>query len=407
VPVRRAGADAMSELLPVPDARAAVLAATGRLGDEPVALDAALGRALAEDVVAAGNVPPFDSSAMDGFAVVAGESGRTLEIVGESRAGTPSPVTVGPSTAVRISTGAAVPAGATAVAPVEETSEQDGVVVMRAEAPAGDNVRPAGDDMAAGELVLRAGTELGAPAIGLAAGAGRAEVRCARRPRVAVLVTGDELVDPGAPLGPGQIHESNGLTLAALVRRAGAELAERHRVPDDRDATVAVIGRALESADVLVLSGGVSVGPHDHVRPALEQLGVEQRFWRVALRPGKPTWFGTRGETLVFGLPGNPVSAIVTFHLFVKPALRALQGLEPLPQRFVVELTQDVRRNPRRTETVRVTLAHAPDGRTLATTTGPQNSHLLTSVAGADAIAFVSGGPGDAPAGSTVEAERL
>jgi molybdopterin molybdotransferase len=397
----------VTDLLAIADARQVVLGATGRLGDEVVPLDEALGRALAEDVVAAGNVPPFDSSAMDGFAVVAGDAGRRLEIVGESRAGAPAATAVEPPVAVRISTGAAVPEGASAVVPVERTREEDGHVVVEIDSPHGDNVRPAGDDMEAGQCVLSAGAELNAAAIGLAAGAGRAELRCARRPRVAVLVTGDELVDPGRPLGPGQIHESNGLTLAALVRRAGADLAQRHRIPDDRDATVAIIERALANADMLVMSGGVSVGPHDHVRPALEQLGVEQRFWGVKLQPGKPTYFGTRDQTLVFGLPGNPVSAIVTFHLFVRTALRALQGLDPLPRRFAVELTEDVRRNPRREQAVRVTLADEPDGRTLATTTGPQNSHLLTSVVGADALAFIAPGDGAAPAGSPAEAERL
>jgi molybdopterin molybdotransferase len=397
----------MSDLLAIADGRRVVLDATGRLGDEVVPLDEALGRALAEDVVAAGNVPPFDSSAMDGFAVVAGDAGRRLEIVGESRAGAPAAMVVEPPVAVRISTGAAVPEGASAVVPVERTREEDGHVVVEIDSPHGDNVRPAGDDMEAGQCVLSAGAELNAAAIGLAAGAGRAELRCARRPRVAVLVTGDELVDPGRPLGPGQIHESNGLTLAALVRRAGADLAQRHRIPDDRDATVAIIERALANADMLVMSGGVSVGPHDHVRPALEQLGVEQRFWGVKLQPGKPTYFGTRDQTLVFGLPGNPVSAIVTFHLFVRTALRALQGLDPLPHRFTVHLTEDVRRNPRREQAVRVTLADEPDGRTLATTTGPQNSHLLTSVVGADALAFIAPGEGAIPAGSTAEAERL
>ena len=397
----------MNDLLGIADARRVVLDATGRLGNEVVPLDEALGRALAEDVVAAGNVPPFDSSAMDGFAVVAGEAGRRLEIVGEARAGAPAATVVEPPIAVRISTGAAVPQGASAVVPVERTHEDDGHVVVEIDSPEGDNVRPAGDDMEAGQRVLTAGTELNAAAIGLAAGAGRAEQRCARRPRVAVLVTGDELVDPGRPLGPGQIHESNGLTLAALVRRAGADVAQRHRVPDDRDATVEIIERALAEADVLVMSGGVSVGQHDHVRPALGQLGVEQRFWGVKLQPGKPTYFGTRGQTLVFGLPGNPVSAIVTFHLFARTALRALQGLDPLPPRFTVHLAEDVRRNPRREQAVRVTLADEPDGRTLASTTGPQNSHLLTSVVGADAIAFIAPGDGAVPTGSTAEAERL
>jgi molybdopterin molybdotransferase len=339
---------------------------------------------------------------MDGFAVRSGPAGRRLTVVGESRAGAPAGVGVGDGEAVRISTGAALPEGADAVLQLELVSEHDGAVTLHEETVPGRNIRSPGEDLRSGAVVLRAGDRLGAAAVGVAAAAGRAGVRCARLPRVAVLATGDELVEAGAPLAPGQLHDSNGLTLAALVTRAGCDVVHRARVPDDADGTRASIEQALEKADVLIISGGVSVGPHDHVKGALAALGVEEVFWRVALRPGKPTWFGTRGRTLVFGLPGNPVSAMVTFLLFARPALAALQGAAADPPRERAVLTQAIPRSPERDECARVRVR---DGR--AELTGPQGSHQLTSMLAADALAIVLRGDGDLPAGSEVELERI
>jgi len=242
----------------------------------------------------------------------------------------------------------------------------------------------------------------GPAALGLAAAAGVATVRCGRVPRVAILGTGDELVAPGASLAPGQIHDTNTLTLAGLARQAGADVAVAARVGDTRPATTAAIREALERADVTLVSGGVSVGPHDHVKPALGELGVEERFWRVALRPGKPTWFGVRGDRLVFGLPGNPVSAMVTFLLFVRPALRALQGAAGVQERGRATMAVALPRHPGRDECVRVRL---DDGR--AVPTGPQGSHILSSMLGADALAIVPMGNGELAAGDVVEIERI
>lgn len=384
----------------IDSARAAILAATPRLEPEDVALTAAAGRVLAEDVRAEHDVPPFANSAMDGFAIVA--PGGDLQLVGESRAGAPFGGTVGAGQAVRISTGAALPDGADAVVPVERAEELGGERVA-ASGAAGDNVRGAGEDLRAGHVVLAAGTRIGAAELGVAAGAGRAVLRCARRPRVAIVATGDELVAPGEPLGPGQIHDSNALALATLALAEGAEVVASLRAGDDRAATEQVLARALEGADVVLVSGGVSVGPHDHVKPALEALGVQERFWRVALRPGKPTWFGTRGQTLVFGLPGNPVSALVTFVLFARPALAALQGAVAAGPRRHVVLAHAVARHPDRDEAVRVALDL--DG--AAHVTGPQGSHVLSSMLGADGLAIVPRGEGELPAGSTVELEPL
>jgi molybdopterin molybdotransferase len=425
----------VAELLSIDEARRRVLEAVQRLESEDVPLDAALGRVLAEDVTSAIPVPPFDSSAMDGYAVAAGPAGE-LEVVDESRAGHPAAVTVRPGTAVRISTGAAVPHGADAVVPVERSepleagqavpgarvaargnrprvaapdrpreAAADGRVRVPATA-VGENVRYAGEDVRAGDLVLRAGVVLGPAELGVAASVGRPTIRCARRPRVVLLVTGDELTQPGEGLRPGAIYSSNRFALAAQVERAGAELAATESVPDTAAGTRAALTAALAAADVVIVSGGVSVGPHDHVKGALRELGVEERFWGVRLRPGKPTWFGVRERTLVYGLPGNPVSAMVTFQLFVRPALAAMQGASPSARRGEAVLDEAVPRNPRREEAVRVRLRPDRDG-WHATPTGEQGSHMLTSMLGADALAFVPPGGGEVAAGERLEIELL
>ena len=393
----------MSGLIAIDEARRRVLAGVNRLPVESVPLERALGRVLAEELSAGADVPPFDSSAMDGFALVAGGAGE-LPVVGESRAGHPFASAVESGAAVRISTGAVVPEGADVVVPVERTEEEDGRVRVPALAPGG-NIRRAGEDVRAGEVVLRAGTVIGPAELGVAASLGHAELACSARPRVALVVTGDELARPGEPLAPGQIYSSNGFALAGQVERAGAELVSRASAGDSPEATRAALQRALAGADVVCVSGGVSVGPHDHVRPALEELGVEERFWCVNLRPGKPTWFGVRDATLAFGLPGNPVSAMVTFQLFVRPALAALQGADPAARRVTAALGEAVGRNPHREEAVRVRLGGGEVPR--ATPTGPQGSHQLTSMLGADGLALIPAGDGEVAAGELVEVELL
>jgi len=384
-----------------------VLEGLPRLAGEPVPVGDALDRVLARDLHAAADVPGFANSAMDGFAVASGPAGRELVIAGESRAGAPCAIVAAPGEAIRISTGAALPGGTDSVVPVERAEEADGRVRPGIDAAPGLNVRAAGEDMRAGERVLRAGTVLGPAELGVAVGAGAAALDCSRKPRVEIVCTGDELRGPGEPLGPGEIHNSNAVTLAALVRRAGGEAGCGVRVGDDRAATEAALGAGLEDADVLIVSGGVSVGAHDHVKPALASLGVEERFWRVALRPGRPTWFGRRGERLVFGLPGNPASAMVTFLLLARPALRALQGASPVGARREASLAEPVPRNPAREEAVRVRLESGADGRPVAHPTGPQGSHRLRSMAGADGLALVPRGEGPLPAGAQVTVELI
>jgi molybdopterin molybdotransferase len=271
---------------------------------------------------------------------------------------------------------------------------------------AGENVRYAGEDVRAGDAVLHTGTVLGPAELGVAASVGRPALRCAARPSVALLVTGDELTEPGEGLRPGAIYSSNRYALAAQIERAGARLVVRESVPDNAIGTRAALTRALDAADVVIVSGGVSVGPHDHVKSALGELGIEERFWGVSLRPGKPAWFGVGEGTLVYGLPGNPVSAMVTFQLFVRPALAALQGADPSATRGEAVLDEAVPRNPRREEAVRVRLRPDRDG-WHATTTGEQGSHMLTSMLHADALAFVAAGEGSIPAGERVEIELL
>jgi molybdopterin molybdotransferase len=271
----------------------------------------------------------------------------------------------------------------------------------------GQNVRRAGEDIPLGAVVLRTGIHLGPAELGVAASVGRAELICASRPRVAVLVTGDELTEPGAALAPGAIYSSNAYALGAQVERAGGEVTKRTTVPDDADGTRTALEDALDQADVVIVSGGVSVGPHDHVKPALRDLGVEERFWGVRLRPGKPTWFGTRGGTLAFGLPGNPVSAMVTFQLFARPALAALQGAAPDARRVTATLGTPIARNPQREQAIRVTLLQGQNGLHASPTKGAQGSHVLTSMVGADGLALIPPGEGDALAGEGVEVELL
>jgi molybdopterin molybdotransferase len=397
------------ELITVANARETVLHHVHPLGVERVPIDAGLDRVLAADLVATGDVPPFACSAMDGYALRAidADAGRQLQIVGESRAGAPSDRELRDGEAMRISTGAALPPGADAVIPQENVDLDGDVVSLNSPITTGDNVRHAGEDMRAGVTALTAGTSLGVAELGIAVAAGAGELSVARRPRVAVICTGDELRAPGEPLRPGEIHNSNAPMLTALATRCGAITTPAERVGDDRAATERTLAAALDQADVLVITGGVSVGPHDHVKPALAALGVQEHFWRVALQPGKPTWFGTRDSKLVFGLPGNPVSAVVTFTLFARPALAALQGAaEERGPRTSAELGVAIARNPRRDQAVRVRLEYR-DGATLAFPTGPQGSHIITSLLAADALAVVPAGDGELAAGTRVALETV
>lgn len=397
------------------EALARILAEVRRLPAEEVTLTAAPGRVTAADQVAERDVPGFDNSAMDGFAVRAedcGSAGVGLRIVGESRAGRPAPAGPGPGEAMRISTGAMLPAGADAVLPFEEVEEVGGKIQPRIQPRRGDHIRLAGSDLHAGEVAVAAGTRLGAAELGVIAATGAGRALCVRRPAAALFTSGDELVPPGSAAGPGQVHDANLHSVAALLAAAGAEVVRSGSLADERAATEAALGPAL-GLDLLVVCGGVSVGRHDHLKEALAALGVERLFWRVAVRPGKPTWGGvSRREdghrTLVFGLPGNPVSAIVTFHLFVRPALRAMLGLDPpVPPRPSAILTEPYRKSAGRTDYVRCRLERGEDGLLARVTDRPQSSHVLTSMLGADALALMPAGRETIAAGERVEVEPL
>jgi len=299
-----------------------------------------------------------------------------------------------------IATGGVVPAGADAVVPVERVVQHDNEVELPNGIEPGTNVRPAGGDVRAGETVVREGNRIGAAQVGALAAAGVAEVVCVRRPRAAVLTTGTELRRPGEPLRPGEIYEANGLILAAQLASAGAEVERLASVEDTEAAHREAIERGL-AGDLLVTSGGVSMGPHDLVRRVEAALGVEELFWRVAVKPGKPISFGTRGATLVFGLPGNPVSTLVTFELFVRPAVEALQGLAPGPRFRHGTLAQPARRNPERTELARARSRTTGHGVVLELL-GGQDSHMIARAAEADALVELPAGEGSIAAGEPV-----
>jgi molybdopterin molybdotransferase len=305
-----------------------------------------------------------------------------------------------------IATGGVVPDGADAVVPIEYVVEHDNEVEVGNELESGSHVRPRGGDIRAGEVVVEPGSVLTPARLGALAAAGIPEVRCARRPRTAVLPTGTELRRPGEALGAGEIYEANGLILSAQLEAAGAVVELLPAVGDDEAAHRRALEQALEE-DLVVTSGGVSVGPHDLVRRVEAELGVREVFWRVSVKPGKPIAFGVREQTLVFGLPGNPVSALVGFVLFVGPAVRALQGaLEPLPRFDRGRILGGRRRNPERDELVRARLQAAADGPLLEPLSG-QESHMIARSAEADALVFIARGEGELGDGEPVDYLRL
>jgi molybdopterin molybdotransferase len=397
---------AMAELLTMDEAQARVLERVQPLAGEPVPLEQAAGRVLAQAGVAAVDLPPFPSSAMDGFAVRAEDTPGRLPVVARIPAGRPAPRALAPGEAMAIATGGAVPDGADAVVPIEYVVDRDNEVEIPEAAPAGANVRPRGGDVRAGAEVVGAGERLGPAQVGALAAAGVAELVCARRPRVVVVATGSELRRAGESLAPGQIYESNGLLLEAALVRAGAAVERLGTVDDTEEAHRAALERGLD-ADVLVTTGGVSVGPHDLVRTIERELGVEEVFWGVAVKPGKPVSFGVRDRTLVFGLPGNPVSSLVGFELFVEPAVLALQGVrDPLPAFDRGRLASPVRQNPARDELVRARSSSDDAGVVLDPVSG-QDSHMIVRAAGADALVHVPRGDGELAAGADVRFLRL
>jgi len=392
---------------PLVDAEVAaslVLERTRFLGSERVSLGDCAGRVLAEDVVASEPLPAFPSSAVDGYALRAADTGRPLRVVGESAAGRPVDRAVEPGTAVRILTGGVLPAGADCVVMMEDVELSGDVVTVPGGLKPGQNFHAPGADLKAGELVLAAGTPLGAAELGLAAAVGLPELPVGRRPRVALLSTGDELVEVGKTPARGQIPDSNRWALLAALREAGAEVRLLGIGPDEPEALRRLVLDALAGADVLVTSGGVSVGTHDLIKPLLESLG-DVHVGRVKLKPGKPFTFATLPDGKVaFGLPGFPVSSLVTFEVFVRPALRKMQGHAQLQRPTLpVRLGYDARATADRTEYQRVTLKR--EGTDLvASSTGSQSSSRLMSLAGAHALVRIPAGDQGINEGTVVEA---
>jgi molybdopterin molybdotransferase len=385
-----------------------VLGGIEPLERSPAGLEDAAGRVLAESVSAVVDLPPFDRTAMDGFAVRAADvsAGASLRVIGDLAAGGET-VALEPGTAARISTGAAIPVGADAVLRVEDAEVSNGSVTATADVVKGLHVRFRGEDVHEGDVLARAGDVLTLTRLSSLASAGVGAVSVHRRPRLDLLVTGSELLPAGAPPEPGKIHESNGLMIRLMAARAGASVVDHGVVGDDAAATREAIAAGLE-ADLLVVSGGVSVGPHDHVKPAFEALGVEEVFWRVRIKPGKPLWFGRRGRTLVFGLPGNPLSAIVGMAVFIQPALRRLAGeAAALPRFERGRLGEPAGPSDGRTTFLISRFSRADDGVLVAYPTERQGSHMTGALGESDGFAIAPHGSGPLPAGSEVDLLQL
>ena len=394
-------------MIPVAEARARILAGLRATEAEIVHLADAWGRVAATPLTARVTQPPQDVSAMDGFALRAadGTEGAKLRVAGTSPAGHPWAGTLQPGEALRLFTGSIMPAGADAVLLQEDAEEAEGVVTVRERVTAGRHIRRAGQDFAAGDVLVPAGRRLTARDVGLAASGNLPWLAVHRRPRVAILATGDEIALPGEPIPPGGIVSSNAHALAAFIRAAGAEPLVLPIAPDDADAIAAA---ASVPADLLVTTGGASVGAHDLVQQGLARRGLAVDFWKIAMRPGKPLMFGRMGETPVLGLPGNPVSALVCAVLFLYPALARLGGRADatLPTE-TARLGAALPENDRRADHLRARLAPGEDGRPVATAFARQDSALLRLFADADALILR---PPHAPAvsaGDAVEIIRL
>jgi molybdenum cofactor synthesis domain-containing protein len=391
------------------EARAVVLAGCSRLPVVRVPLADALGLVTAESVTAAHDVPPFANTAMDGFAVRAADTPGTLTVVGTLAAGAEPTLAVADGEAIRIMTGAPIPPGADAVVMVERTTMADdgATVVIEAAASPGDHVRAAGEDVAAGAEVFPVGTVLRPGHLGVLASVGAIDVAAYRRPRVGVLSTGDELVDDDRPLRPGQIRDANRHTLLALLHQAGYDAVDLGIAPDDESAIAAAFERGLSSCDALITSGGVSVGDFDYVKVVLDKLsggGDAMRWMQVAIKPAKPLAFGVIDGVPVFGLPGNPVSSMVSFELFARPGLRQLAGhAEPVPSTVAAVAGEDLRRHADgKVHFVRVVASPDQGDGLRVRSSGGQASNLLRSMALANALAVLPDGEGVA-AGERVD----
>ena len=398
------------EHLQVSEAQRVVLEAVATLGAERVELEQSLGRVLAEEVRANRDQPPYDISAMDGYALRSADlTGipATLQIIEDIKAGDMPTKTLASGQCARIMTGAPMPQGADAVIRVEDTeASPDNRVQINQSVKPGNDIRRLGENMRNGEVVLTPGTAITPGVIGVLATVKRAQVQVYRRPRVAILSTGNELEGLDEPVDPNKIPNSNSYALMGQVQALGIEPVLLGIARDDPEELARYLKRGLEY-DVLLVSGGTSVGVHDYVRPTIEALGAQMLFWRVAMKPGHPVAFGKVGEKIIFGLPGNPVSSMVCFEEFVVPALRRMMGHARTHRRTIeARLTHNVKHQPGRTEFIRVLLAKEPGGYA-ATSTGAQGSGMLLSMARADGLAVLPADSNGLAAGSTVTVQLL
>ncbi len=395
------------EMVEVPAALEIILERVQPVAPERVGLTQARGRILAEDITADADLPGWPRSSVDGYAVIAGDATTNLRVVDEVTAGRLTEVRVTPGSAVRIMTGSALPEGADAVVMVEDVEESDGHAILQRSPRSGENVHPRGMDLQAGQPVLRRGWRIGAAELGLLATVGCTSVPVYRRPSVAVLATGDELVEPTQAPPPGAVRDSNRFALMAAAEEAGAQIVWHGHARDDEAELERAMRGALDAADVLLTSGGVSMGTRDLIKPLLEKM-ANIHFGRISFKPGKPLTFATTAEgKLAFGLPGFPVSSLVTFEVFVRPALLKLGGAENvLRPRVSVQLSQDIRPDPFRVEYQRAAVSWETD-RFVARTTGLQASSRLMSIVGANALLELQPGTETLSEGTMVPAWLL
>lgn len=390
-------------MVSIAEATATIMAHAHPLASEEIEAFSALGRVLADDITSPEDIPDVPKSAMDGYALRAADGLAPRRVVGELTAGGAAAVMLAPGEATRIMTGAPLPPGADAMIPVELTTERDGMLYIQRELQPGDYVHVVGQDVRRGQTVLTTGTTIGAAEIGILATLGITRIPVYRQPRVAILATGDEVVEPDSPRPAGAVRDSNRYALMAAVREAGGIPISLGIARDDRDVQRQAILHGLDQADVLITSGGVSMGTRDLIKPLLAELGTVH-FGRIAFKPGKPTTFATIGGKLVFGLPGYPVSSLVSFEVFVRPALRALQGdASPFRPQIEVTLAEPIRPSPDRPEYQRIIVRYQ-EGRFTAVTTGSQSSSRLLSLRGANGLLLVPAGDTVYPAGSTLPA---
>lgn len=390
-------------MVSIAEATATIMAQARPLASEEIEAFSALGRVLASAITSPEDIPDVPKSAMDGYALRAADGLAPRRVVGELTAGGAAAVILAPGEATRIMTGAPLPPGADAMIPVELTTERDGMLYIQRELQPGDYVHVVGQDVRRGQTVLTAGTTISAAEIGILATLGITRIPVYRQPRVAILATGDEVVEPGSPRPAGAVRDSNRYALMAAVREAGGIPISLGIARDDRDVQRQAILHGLDQADILITSGGVSMGTRDLIKPLLAELGTVH-FGRIAFKPGKPTTFATIGGKLVFGLPGYPVSSLVSFEVFVRPALRVLQGdASPFRPQIEVTLAEPIRPSPDRPEYQRIIVRYQ-EGRFTAVTTGSQSSSRLLSLRGANGLLLVPAGDTVYPAGSTLPA---